>query len=369
MTCTQAQPLLDAYADRELSRLTAFRIRRHLVGCPACTAQLADIQRLNASVHDWHIVPTPPTLSDRIAVSLPRTAPVPRLRRGLQVARHTALALLCCSAAAGSWLLTKSLEQPAFAFADVQRAMQQVQIVSWRSYIIVTDANWRPLHSQESAGADRIIWLRRDPPAIATIVHPGGLISLIDNRGNIERTAQGNYVKFPPNSVIGINLAKDIKSQIKSLTERPMLPSPASTSNLPGRYTNFQQQSVLLNGQQRILFTFDGEFVVHALLSHGREVIPATYYFTRTSTWVDPTTHLATRIERRQSTHYDYIGKPYPQPSQGMIFVESDFRYNQAPPPGVFDWSPPPGANVINSRDFRVGKGLRLYLPKKKMAK
>lgn len=348
MTCPQTQTLLDAYADGELSHLTAYRLRRHLKACADCTAQLADIQHLGAAVHAWRDLPAPSELGSRIAALLPPAVSVPMPPRDRRIVRRAAVGLAGAAAAIGIgfWLLPGKPSQPTLAFADVEKAMQQVQIASWKSCMVVTDANWRPLHSQRSASADRIIWLRRDPPAIATIIHPGGFISLIDNRGNIERTAQGNYVKFPPNGAIGINLAKDIKSQIKSLTERPMLVSPTSTSNLPGRYTNFQQQSVLLNGQQRILFTFDGEFVVHALLSHGRQVFPATYYFTRSSTWVDPTTHLATRIERRQWTHYDYMGKQYAQPNQGIIFVESDFRYNQAPPPFVFDWSPPKGAKV-----------------------
>ncbi len=368
MTCTQSQTRLDAYADGELNFWQTFRVRRHLAGCDACTAQLADIHRLNASVHAWCAVSTPAALEGRIAAMLPPTVSSPTLPpRPRPITQRAALGFagVAAASAAGFWLLPGHPAQPTLAFADVQRAMAKVQIVSWKSHTIVTDAKWHPFRNQKPAGSYSVTWLRRDPPAIATIGQPGGSISLTDGRGNLEHTAQGNYVTYPPNHVVGIGLAKDIKSQIKALTEEPVLVSPTSTPNFHSKFTNFQQQSVLLGGQNRILFTFDGEVVISAIVSHGRAVFPQAHYFTHRSTWVDPATHLVARTELRQWEHYDYVGKQFDQPNQRMISIESDFHYNRAPPPGVFDWSPPPGANVVNSRDLRTDKHLRLYLPKK----
>ncbi len=367
MTCTQIQPLLDAYADHALPVWQAYCVRRHLTACSDCTAQLADIQRLGAAVHAWHNVPAPAALEGRIAAVLPQIASAPMPPRNRRVARRTSMALAGVAAAIGIgvWLLPGKPSQPTIAFADVQKAMQQVQIVSWKSYLVVTDAKWHPLRDQKLPGSYGITWLRRDPPAIATIAQPRGSVSLTDGRGNLEHTAQGNYVKYPPNSVIGIGLAKDVENQIKALTEEPVLASPTSTPDFHSKFTNLQQQLVLLDGQKRILFTFNGEVIVSAIVSHGRTIFPQAHYFTRHSIWADPETHLVTRTELRQWVHYDYVGKQFDQPNQRMISVESDFHYNQAPPPGVFDWSPPPGANVIDSRALRVGKGLRLYLPKK----
>lgn len=367
MTCTQSQTLLDAYADGELSHLAAFRLRRHLTTCAACTAQLADIQRLGAAVHAWHNVPAPAALGDRLTALLPPATSVPMPSRNRRIARRAAVGLAGVAAAIGTgfWLLPGHPSQPTIAFADVKQAMAKIQIVSWKSRTIVTDAEWYPLRSQKMPDAYRVTWLRRDPPAVATIGQPGGSVLLSDRRGNLEHTAQGNYVMFPPNHVVGIGLAKDIESQIKALTEEPVLVSPTSTPNFHSKFTNLQQQSVLLGGQKRILFTFDGEVIISAIVFHDRVVFPQAHYFTHSSTWVDPATHLVTRVERRQWTHYDYVRKQYPQPNQRMISIDSDFHYNQAPPPGVFDWSPPEGANVIESRDLRTGKHLRLYLPKK----
>jgi anti-sigma factor RsiW len=365
MTCTQTQTLLDAYADAELGHIAAFRVRRHLAGCADCAAQLAGIQRLNTSVQAWRDVLAPAGLEHRIAAALPPIFLAPTKTRDRRIARRAAVGLagVAVATAAGFWLLPGHPAQPTLAYADVQRAMQQVQIVSWKSHRIVTDANWHPLRNQKSAGSYSVTWLRRDPAAIATIGQPHGYISLSDGRGNMEHTAQGNYVMYPPNHVVG--LAEDIERQIKALTEEPAPVSPTSTPKFRSKFTKFQQQSVLLGGQECILFTFDGEAVTSAIVSQGRTMFPQTHYFTHRSLWVDPATHLVTRTELRQWVHYDYTGKQFDQPNQRMISVDSDFRYNQAPPPGVFDWSPPLGANIIDVRDLRVGKGLCLYLPKK----
>ena len=265
--------------------------------------------------------------------------------------------------------------QSAKVFADGQKATEQIQIASWKSHLIVTDANWHPLANQKPAGSGRVTvtWLRRSPPAIATIGQPDRFRNLEDKRGSLQRTAQGNYVVFPPlkqgETTQGEKgLAETVEGLIKGLTEEPVPVSPTSTPNFHSKFTNFQQQSVLLGGQKRILFTFDGEVVISEIVSHGRAIFPQAHYLTHRSTWVDPTTRLVTQTELRQWVHYDYVGKQFDQPNQRMISIDSDFHYNLAPPPGVFDWSPPKGANVIDSRDLRVGKGLRLYLPKKHKA-
>ena len=107
MNCTQSQILLDAYADAELGRVTAFRVRRHLAGCAACAAQLAGIQRLNISVHTWRDASAPAALEGRIAAALPQTAPVPMPLRDRRIARRAAVGLagVAATTAAGFWLL------------------------------------------------------------------------------------------------------------------------------------------------------------------------------------------------------------------------------------------------------------------------
>ena len=367
MTCQHIEPQLNALADRELNPWQAARVRRHVAACPACAAEYADIQRLDASVQAWRDAPAPFTLGARIAAALPLSAACQTRPRTFPL-RPAAVGLagIAATIAAILWFLPGQPGQPTLAYADVERAMQQVQIVSWKSHLIVTDANWYPLANQKPAGSGSVTWLRRSPPAIATIGQPDGFRNLEDKRGSLQRTAQGNYVVFPPPKQGEKGLADTVESLIKGVTEEPMLPTvPHPAYDVSSRITNRQQQSVMLSGQRRILFTYDERIIVYAIMSHGREVFPETHLFIHSSTWADPTTHLVTRIETRRWVNYVYTKKQFSQPNQRMIYIDSDFRYNQVPPPVIFDWSPPKGANVIDARDLRVGKGLRLYLPKK----
>ena len=342
MTCTQTQTLLDAYADHALPAWQTSRVRRHLTACPACAAELADILRLGAAVLAWHDVSAPAGLGDRLAALLPPFVSAPAPPRNRRVARRAAIGFGGVAAATGIgfWLLPGQPSQPTIAFADVERAMAQVQIVSWKSHSIVTDVNWHPLRKQKTAGSDSIFWIRCNPPASALISQPAGYKNLVDKRGTLQYLTHGTYVTYPPGDMNERNLEKSLKIEIKALTEKPV----QKLSNQIGghvRLINLPQQFVLLGGQKRVLFSYDQEVTVRAVVSHGRVLWPQEHYFTHGSTWVDPVTHLVTRIETQ--TWDDYVSRIH---NQRRTVVESNFRYNQVPPPGVFDWSPPPGAEV-----------------------
>lgn len=338
MTCTQTQLLLDAYTDHALPFWQAFRVRGHLARCAACAAEYAGIQRLDASVQAWHDVPIPADLEARIAAALPLAAPAAP-RRAFPV-RPAAVGIASLAAAAAFWLVPGQPGQPAIAFADVKRAMQQVQIVSWKTHYIVTDANWHPLPQRQAEGSSSVTWVRRNPAAIATIGQPRGFVSLDDEHGSKERTAQGNYFWKPNNKQQEKDLARGVEEQIRNLTHMSMTPPSTSDPrrNVYTIVTNSRQQSVLSDGQREILFT-DNKEIVARINKH----IPEMHYFQQHNIWVDPVSHLVIRTESR-----NWGDKMSGQFNQRMIFVDSDFHYNQAPPPGVFDWSPPPGARVIH---------------------
>ena len=98
MTCTQTQPLLDAYADHALPAWQTYHVRRHLTACAACTAELADIQRLGAAVRAWRDTPALPTLSPRIAAALPPATAFQTPRRAFPL-RPAAVGLASLAAA------------------------------------------------------------------------------------------------------------------------------------------------------------------------------------------------------------------------------------------------------------------------------
>ncbi len=362
MTCRHAELQLNALADHALNPWQASHVRRHLAACPACAAEFAEIQRLDASVQAWRNVPAPSTLGPRIAAALPPSAAFQTRRRAFPL-RPAAVGLagLAAGLAAIFWFLPGQPGQPMIAFADVQKAMQQVQIASWKTHYIVTDANWRTLAQKQMPGPDFTTWVRRNPPTVATIGQPHGFQSLEDKHGDMDRTAQGNYLWKPNNKQREKDFSRGVEEQIESLTQASMT-SPSTSDPHLSVYTivaNPRQQSVVQDGQRQILFTHNEEIVVRI-----NKHVPEMHYFQQHNTWVDPVSHLVTRTESR-----NWGDKMSGQFNQRQVVVSDNFRYNQAPPPGVFDWSPPPGANVINMNDLRVGKGLRLYLPKKNKGK
>jgi len=78
MNHPRAQPWLPAYADGEISPIRRFLLRRHVVRCASCLAELEALQsmrdalRTNLTFHR-----APPALAMRIASALPREAPPP----------------------------------------------------------------------------------------------------------------------------------------------------------------------------------------------------------------------------------------------------------------------------------------------------
>src|SRR2546426_1007462 len=70
MNCDRVQQTLDALADGELGRWSAWRIGRHLARCAACSADWVETQRLGEQARAWRSVSAPPALEARIAAAL-----------------------------------------------------------------------------------------------------------------------------------------------------------------------------------------------------------------------------------------------------------------------------------------------------------
>ena len=91
MACPESLRV-QAYFDGELDALTAVEIERHLEGCGACAALLADLQRLRVAIRRDLTPALPPQLRDRIARALdeeagPALAPVRRAKPSFWGAR------------------------------------------------------------------------------------------------------------------------------------------------------------------------------------------------------------------------------------------------------------------------------------------
>lgn len=349
MTCDQTQPLLEAFADGQLGWETAWRVRRHLAACSACASELAETRRLDSRVRAWRDMPAPAGLQSRIAAALPSTPPTSVSRRPV-MARRVAVGLtgVAATSAAFFWLLPGQPGRPTIAFADVEQAMQHVETLSW-----VQSSYYVDQHGNRTEGSNLPVytWMRRKSAAIATLEQPKGWRELVDKRGEFTRTTEGYYQEH----TLGANTEKDIadrvESQIRQMTQPPTngvvskssgtvivaysgkslhpISSPVRVTSMP-----VQEHQVVLNGRTQMLFTRDEDMTF------------ATYYpapfnviHIRQSMWADPVTHRITQVEIQNSG--GGLG-----PNRRSFVLYSHFRYNQPPPPDVFDWSPPPGAKV-----------------------
>ncbi len=340
MTCDQTQPLLEAFADGELGWGTAWRVRRHLAGCAACASELAEIRQLDRRVHAWRDVPAPAHLQSRIAAALPSAPPVsaPPARRAL-VTRRAAIGLAGVATAVGAffWLLPGQPGRPTIAFADVEQAMQQVRSVSY-------DMNAQVYDTQERAVSGVVVpsvralsshnWLRRTPAASAEYDAIMRERKLEDARGAVSYSQKLNeYLERPSSG----GIEQIINKRMRLLTEPPVDETPDPLHYKDYRVLPWHREAATLDGLNCLAFTTE---IHHTVMTSAGDVADG---ITRQTVWVDEQTLHVIRIEfvGDPPLHMVPKGEGY---QERAIF--DNFHYNETPPPGVFDWSPPPGAKV-----------------------
>jgi anti-sigma factor RsiW len=81
MTCQQAKPLIDPYADGELEASVILELEQHLQSCSACALVWRDLQALKRALkQDALYFTAPPELLQRVKAELPSPAKTIRLR-------------------------------------------------------------------------------------------------------------------------------------------------------------------------------------------------------------------------------------------------------------------------------------------------
>jgi hypothetical protein len=345
MTCNKAFPLLNALTDHALPVWQSWRVRRHLAACPACTAELTHIQRLDSSLLAWHEAPAPAGLGARIAAALPPAAPNVVRRHFPFRPAAVGLAGVSAALAAVFWFLPGQPGQPTLAFADVEKAMQQVQTVSWEW----TDQPDTSLNKNKQNVPTRMRlmrvakWLRRNPPALAEMadltLSPGlDEKVLYDKRGRFFLSKRGCMIWYFPKDPIQEN----VENTLSSFTSLPQaMPTITFGGTVRANVTNMHESHVVFEGQDRIRFDRDVTTRFFSKGTGASAFFESGHNTSHVSTWVDPATLRVTRIESHvfQDTHRGDVSLAY-------TVIEDHFQYNQTPPPGVFDWSPPAGAKV-----------------------
>ena len=74
MQCERARELLSPYLDGELSAQERRAVAAHVEGCRACSAQVADFQRIGATLAEAGREPMPRALALRVRANLAREA-------------------------------------------------------------------------------------------------------------------------------------------------------------------------------------------------------------------------------------------------------------------------------------------------------
>ena len=310
MNCTQAEPQLNALADRALPLWQAARVQRHLAACPACAAQFTDIQSLDTAVRAWNDAPLPAALGTRIAAALPPSAALPNPQRMFPV-RPAAGGLTAAAAALAAvfWFLPGQPGQPTIAFADVEKVMQQVQMAEWTQELTVYNADSKTrIHQLQQ------VWIRRNPAAIATTTlpdtqHPYKRQTLEDARGSITIQPNGQYI-LKANSH---DVSLDIEA---ALGVFGAVLSPATKTGMGLDSATVERTS--LNGHSALRFTQTFHY----------KTIPQMKATSQSTIWIDEKTKRCVKLEQQTS----HNGRLW------MTAATSHIQYDQIAPPGVFDW-------------------------------
>lgn len=351
MRCNHAQPEINALIDGELNAWSAARVRQHLKNCPACRADYDAAQRLSAQARAWRAVNAPAGLETRLAASLmgvsPPAAGRPRLPHWRPLA---ALAGVTAAAFLIALFVPGQVGRPRIAFADVQRAMQDIKTAHWMETEYTAEGNRR----QQRRASD--VWARLDPPAEAHRLIPASLHNspgetTDETQSVIDRQGFSSY---------------DVTSHRYTRIPMPFSPPPKGEADLNRRLRSIVQADLLLTVPLSRAETTQGHTLksvtsnITVWHSTTRQVMLNDRAVARIDTgahwpggqtntttfFVDPQTRRLVRMEARQTRprHPDWL------------MIRDRYEYNTTPPPGTFDLTPPPGVPVIVISPTRSGR-------------
>lgn len=362
MTCEQSRWQLNALADGALPPFQAWQVRRHLAQCAACAADFTQIVQLSTDARAWRDSAPPAALAARIASALPpQTARLENtamiLERPLPIADpphrfrtrkvRVALALGVCLASVLTLALwpNKQTNLPA-AYADTVLAMQRVHSAAWTE----TSTNYNP-DGRVALHFTRQYWVRRDPPAIATVVPPDPTMHSGDASSQTLENAHGSWSRNLDSGEIQTRpLRTPIAEEVQaSLDNQTLLSTPKTNplgifgASAKFTYTSRKQELVTLEGQ--VLLRFRQEITTTFPIQPHR-FLQGTVNL-RATLWVDARTH---RVQRREEQLSSSRGG-------GYYSVLNNFKYDQPAPPGVFDEAAFHAASHINAENTPTAQG------------
>jgi anti-sigma factor RsiW len=110
MHCDEAQQLISASIDGEVSNASADELREHMAACPACTGTQADFRRLSQQLKSAGREILPARLESRVRLALTNAAGEQRVntpRARPWVRQLAAMAAVCLVAVFGTFMVTR----------------------------------------------------------------------------------------------------------------------------------------------------------------------------------------------------------------------------------------------------------------------
>lgn len=327
MPCDQRQ--LNALADGELSAWAAARVRRHLRTCSVCATEYQAIETLSTQTGAWRDVTAPTGMETRIAAALSLPRPQEQTvgpRKRLAWRPIVAMAVAAIIFAAVALFTPGQPGQPTVAFADVERAMQQVNVIHCTQLFEEyedNDVTQTQSHSE--------VWLRRNPPGI--------MMHTVYDKAEAKRI-RGRIIKHIRESIIVADTRRGIDYQPKNHRCYLSPPDPPQVEAVFRSLTNptdthwptggrklelassADPERVTLSGHPALKFVLSGQVTRGPLITK--------------TVWADPDTRRIIQIEERDT-------------SQGnvTVWLFRDIRYDELPPADAFDMTPPPGAKTV----------------------
>ncbi len=113
MRCDEAQQLISAGIDGELSRTNAEELREHTQACASCAGVAADFRRLSQQLKSAGREILPARLESRVRLALTEVAgdgPSALVRHQPWLRQLAAMAAVCLIAVFGTWTITRHVD-------------------------------------------------------------------------------------------------------------------------------------------------------------------------------------------------------------------------------------------------------------------
>jgi hypothetical protein len=338
---------LTLLASGELNPARSRQVRRHIAACEECGAAFTELQRLwqTAAATSRHAPDE--MLYERIRQQIhavPQAAG--RTDRRAKIGRRLVISGLALAALSGAavFIRTPGTERRSsgIAFAQVEAAMGKIHTVTWRDNVTVLAGNERTFKDNVDLAT---CWARTKSPALARIRRKGSrTVQFSAETYQIYEWEWGrNYSRreggiFVP-EVFGPQKPDSPLERLQSAILFSRGDSKDEDWTATGRVTTTKIHSTpwvstdtVLDGKP--LLRFDRSLTY----SYGPQQKVSLGKIERStwSYWVEPQTY---RIVRREVlTRQTGVGRPFE-----ARFISDQFRYNLAPPIGVFEVVPPLG--------------------------